>query len=1313
MAHNREGQKQYTANVPLPSKLNVTDGSNLAQGWKRFRRNFENYAIATRLTKEEDEFQCAVFLATIGEEAVDIFEGLHFEDEAERKNLKSVIQAFEDFCIGKTHEAYESYKFHLRKQRQDETIEAYIAQLRQLAKPCNFGDAQLQDRLIRDQVVVGVREESLREKFLEDKNLTLSRCLDIGRAYESSRTQSHSMSQNEVIEVNRLQRGKSYKQGRSQGQGPGSKGKFQRKEIGQHPSGTKCQKCGRGPHDKQNCPAKDAECFTCKKMGHFSTVCRNKKSVRQVDQDKFFLGSLELEDENGVRTVQGKDLWRATITTIGKPVEYRIDTGADVTVIPDRYFRKNSPLVKRTDKKLFGVGQNELKVKGVVQATLETKNTSSVQDLYVVTNLKEPLLGRPAIEALQLYDRINEVRQETSTGIPLKYPELFKGLGKIDKPYKITLDEEAKPFSVAAPRRLPLPMKEKVKEELERLQEQEVIVPVSEPTDWCAPIVVIPKSNGKIRLCVDFTRLNESVQRENFPLPTTDQLLAQLSGCEYFSKLDCNSGFFQIPLDEKSQKLTTFITPFGRFCFKRLPFGISSGPEVFQREMSQIVSGIPGVVCDIDDILISGKTQEEHDKRLDMVLQRMKEAGVTLNEKCVFSVKSIKFLGHIISKDGIHIDPEKVEAISKFPRPEKVSDVRSLLGMMNHIGKFAPGLAETTKPLRDLLKNDIVWTWDEPQEQAFQKLKAQMSTAPVLIHYSPQKPTKISADASSYGMGGVLMQKEDSHWKPVYYISRSLTDTEQRYAQVEKEALAVTWCCERFADFLVGLPKFLIETDHKPLLALMKTKHLDELTPRIQRFRMRMMRFSYNIVHVPGKNLVTADALSRAPVGKPGKEDHEMEEECEMHVRSILEGFPTSDKKLKEIREQQDADEICRTIKEYCRSSWPAAAKVDHVMKPYYASRDELTVEQGLLLYQCRLVIPTALRQDILKRLHEGHQGIVKCRALARSSVWWPGLSQQIETLVMNCPDCEKERRVNPEPLKPTDTPNYPWQRVGMDLFVWKGHTYLLVVDYYSRWIEIAHLREPTATVVVEHCKSIFARYGIPEAVVSDNGFQFTSYDFKRFSNYYGFTHLRSSPLHPQSNGEAERAVKTVKMLLSKSEDAYLALLNYRSTPLQQGQSPSQLLMGRTLRTRIPILPRKLLTKGGEEFRKKDSACKEKQKRNFDLKHRVKPMEELSKGQPVWVKTPKDAEATVVEKAGDRSYLLKTKNGLKVRNRHQIRIRTEGHDLRPRIPSEGSTLPRPQPELPVSQDSDTCLPAPTRYKTRSGRQVRPPERLDL
>ena len=226
-----------------------------------------------------------------------------------------------------------------------------------------------------------------------------------------------------------------------------------------------------------------------------------------------------------------------------------------------------------------------------------------------------------------------------------------------------------------------------------------------------------------------------------------------------------------------------------------MPFGISSGPEVFHREMCHLLSGIPGVACDIDDVLISGTTQQEHDDRLHTVLDRMQDAGVTLNEKCIFSTDSIKFLGHIVSSK---VDPAKVDAITKFPRPNDVPQLRRLLGMVNYVGKFVLNLADVTKPLRDLLKKESEWTWGAPQEEAFQRIKQQLVSAPVLAHYSPNRPTCISCDSSSFGLDAVLLQKQkDGEMKPVFYQSRSPTPTEQRYAQVEKKALAVTWACHR------------------------------------------------------------------------------------------------------------------------------------------------------------------------------------------------------------------------------------------------------------------------------------------------------------------------------------------------------------------------------------------------------------------------------------------------------------------------------------------------------------------------------------
>ena len=265
----------------------------------------------------------------------------------------------------------------------------------------------------------------------------------------------------------------------------------------------------------------------------------------------------------------------------------------------------------------------------------------------------------------------------------------------------IRLQEVVKPFALTTPRRIAVPLLPKVKAELKRMESLGVIRRVSQPTECCAGIVVVPKSRDQVRICVDLTR---SVYRERHLLPTVEQVLAQISSARFFSKLDANSGLWQIPLAKESALLTTFVTPFGRYCFNRLPFGITSAPEHFQRRMSELLGDIEGVVCLIDDVLVHGATKEIHEQSLKAVLQRMQEAGLTLYEdKCKFCQMKVRFLGQIVDETGVRPDPDKVAAVQGVPTPTCVSDVRRFLEMVNHLNKFTPNLAEKTKPLCDLL----------------------------------------------------------------------------------------------------------------------------------------------------------------------------------------------------------------------------------------------------------------------------------------------------------------------------------------------------------------------------------------------------------------------------------------------------------------------------------------------------------------------------------------------------------------------------------------------------------------------------------
>ena len=333
-----------------------------------------------------------------------------------------------------------------------------------------------------------------------------------------------------------------------------------------------------------------------------------------------------------------------------------------------------------------------------------------------------------------------------------------------------------------------------------------------------------------------------------------------------------------------------------------------------------------------------------------------------------------------------------------------------------------------------------------------------------------------------------------------------------------------------------------------------------------------MAKFSYTIQHVPGKLLYTADALSRAPL--PASTDDMTEsDKVEYFVGSVTTCLPASSGRLQVYAAGQDSDSICTQVKEYCRKGWPEKKqKVASDIRPYWKVRESLTIANNLLVFNNRIVVPPSLRDETLKKIHTGHQGIERCRMRVRESVWWPGVIHQTAQMVQRCQQCAKEAHYRKEPMIKSELPDYPWQIIGTDLFELKGHQYLLTVDYLSRYPEIAKLTTTTSSAVISKLKDVFSRHGIPEIVRSDNGPQFSAQEFAEFANTYGFRHVTSSPKYPQSNGQIERIVQTMKNLLKNSEDPHLAVLSYRATPHPWCKlSPAELSMGRQIRTMVPV----------------------------------------------------------------------------------------------------------------------------------------------
>ncbi|KAL0151936.1 hypothetical protein M9458_052743, partial [Cirrhinus mrigala] len=830
------------------------------------------------------------------------------------------------------------------------------------------------------------------------------------------------------------------------------------------------------------------------------------------------------------------DKWVALLQINGALVTLKLDTGAKANLISmsDIKNMTEKPKIKKKPILLKDYNGKSIDSLGICRLKVTIKDKVNHLLFSVVAEELESLLGDKACENLNLVKRVYHINHDNSAvttsnsvdDIVRSFVDVFKGFGVLPYVYKIHLKENAQPV-VHPVRRVPAPLKDHLKKELDRMTTLGVIKRIQEPTDWVNSMVCVKKKNGDLRVCMDPKDLNDNIKREHYQIPKREEIMNEMAGAKYFTKLDASQGFWQIRLDEDSTKA-----------------------------MENIIEGLEGVRAYIDDIIIWGSSLQEHNSRLTKVLQKIRVSGLKLNkDKCQFGVQELLFLGDKLTSQGIQPDSEKINAILKMKCPTERKGVQRIMGMVNYIGKFIPNLSSKTSCLRELLQKTTDFAWTDKHESEWQQLKIGLTSAPVLQFFDPTKKIKVSTDASKNGLGAVLLQADDEIWKPVAYASRSMTDSECRYAQIEKECLGLVFGLEKFHNYVYGLPTFTAETDHHPLIAIIK-KNLNEMTPRIQRLMMKLQRYDFNLVYTPGKYLVLADTLSRAPTQNS---ESTTEEDVEIHMNLVRTAFPKS----KQIAEETRKDDELQAVIDNMYNGW-----LTSLSPKFHDIRGDLCVMDGILLKQNRIVIPQSLRQDILHRIHEGHLGIEKCKRRARETVFWHEINKDIEKMVRQCDTCQKYRNnQTKEPMIIPDLPTSPWEKVGMDLFHLKGSNYLVVIDYYSNYPELS------SKCVITHAKSIFARHGIPQTVVSDNGPCFSSKECQDFSVQYDFKHVTSSPEYAQSNGKAEK-VHILKQLLKKAADSksdpYLALLNYRTSPLECGMAPAEMLMSRKLRTTLP-----------------------------------------------------------------------------------------------------------------------------------------------
>lgn len=693
---------------------------------------------------------------------------------------------------------------------------------------------------------------------------------------------------------------------------------------------------------------------------------------------------------------------------------------------------------------------------------------------------------------------------------------------------------------------------------IKSMEQQGIIKQVDEPTEFVNPVVIVRKPDKTLRICLDPKNLNESLLREHYKFPTFEEVSGRMAKAKIFSVIDASKAFWQIELTEKSSMLTTFQTPYGRYRFLRLPYGIKTAPEVFHRLYCDIFKNLENVEVYIDDIIIWAQDKNEHKRVLKQVFERAKQNGIKFNrEKCKFAVNKVKFLGHIFSDKGISIDNEKIQAIINMEKPKDTKAVERLLGMITYVSKFIPNTTEITAPLRDLIKQNSNFDLKKPQDDAYKLIKEKLSEAPVLQYYNLNVPCTISVDASNSGVGAVLLQND----MPVAYASKAFTSSQMSWAQIEKELYAIVFGCERFRQYVIG-QTFIIESDHKPLVPILK-KLISEIPIRLQKMQMRLQAFDFKIVHKPGKDLIIADTLSRAHL-----KDSEDDIDPKLYILDVTVSSNMSENKRNLFVIETAKDDELQLVLKLIRSGWPQEIKdVPNAAKAYHTYHNDIYEYNGLLFKNNCVIVPKKLRSDIINRVHYNHLGLEKTKSRAREIVYWPGLSKQIGDMIGNCKTCLKFQRSNAkETLHTSEIPDDPWETIGADLFKWQNKTYLLITDYFSKYIEVINLKDETSRTTIKALKSCIVRWGIPKVIRSVNGPQFSSLEFKAFAETWDFKHITSSPTYPNSNGMVERQVQTVKRTLKKAfyskRDPYLAMLELMNTPIAHNiNSPNQILL--------------------------------------------------------------------------------------------------------------------------------------------------------
>lgn len=904
-------------------------------------------------------------------------------------------------------------------------------------------------------------------------------------------------------------------------------------------------------------------------------------------------------------------------------IEFMIDSGAELNVLTE----SDWSLIKRG----LDMGQSELfdidtqprinvrayatteALKAVCsfKAWIKTKaggKPETFAEFIVIQGGTKSLLGRRTATEMRLLMiglSVNLITKQQ----PRKFPSM-PGV-EID----FDIDEKVPPIRNAYVS-IPLHFREAANQRLNEMEQSEIIEKVKTAPRWISGMSAVPKGKNDFRLIVNMRGPNKAIRRQFHQMPRVEEMKAKLSGAKIFTKLDLHSAFHHVEISERSRDLTTFMAPNGMYRFKRLVFGVNCAPEIFQRLMEEILMGIPNVIIYIDDILIYAESVNQLQQTTEKVVEALRGNNLTLNEdKCVRQVEKLTFLGHELSSQGFGIDEQKVKDIRKFREPRTVSELKSFLGLASFVSTFIPRFADMTEPLwRVTGKN--AFTWNSEQAAAFEEVKEAIASCTTSQGYfSLDDKTFLYSDASPHALGAVLVQQDEGgKHRIISFASKSLTQTERRYAQTQREALAVVWGTEHFYYYLLGR-KFTIRTDAQGI-AYIFNRNGDapkRIMRRAEGWAMRLDAFDFEIEYVKGRDNI-ADPSSRLYSGTD-EAYADAEAPCEIAQITINDPaeiiFDDEHLPVLEIAYHTARDETLKAV-----SSALETDEWGPELNRFKAVADELHESNGILMRQGLAVIPSKLTNKALALAHKGHPGMTKMKSILRERVWWPSMGSAVEKWVNECRTCALNgRKEPPTPMERSKLPEAPWDFVAIDFngpyAMWGGILIMTMVDYYSRYMLATTVKSTSLDSTCQALEQIFDLYGIPGAIKSDNGPPFNSEGYKLYCRRRGISPVFSWPLTPQQNGMVERSMQTINKAM---QAASVEGTDYRKTLAEAvrahnsavhrttNEVPSDLMFARKLRRSLPLAGSAIYAPDIDSIRVRDHDEKEKGKLREDKK---------------------------------------------------------------------------------------------------------------